>query len=92
GNGTLGYMTTGGFLNSYAINVQQLDTTSVLVAAVFAASVWFFSTLIAGVLADRIGRRRTFLIGFGVQAVVVFPIFWLVDNGGLPGLYTALFL
>lgn len=92
GNSTLGYMTTGGFLNSYAINVQQLDTTSVLVAAVFAAVVWFFSTLVAGRMADTIGRRNTFLIGFGLQALVVFPVFWLVDVGGLPGLYFALLL
>ncbi|OZB77761.1 MAG: MFS transporter, partial [Microbacterium sp. 14-71-5] len=46
GNGALGYMTTGGFLNSYAINVQSIDTTSVLLAAVFAAAVWFLSTLL----------------------------------------------
>jgi len=92
GNGTLGYMTTGGFLNNYAISVQHLDTTPVLVAAVFAAAVWFFSTLLAGYLADVIGRRNTFLIGFGLQAAIVFPIFWLVDAGGLPGLYVALLL
>lgn len=92
GNGTLGYMTTGGFLNSYAINVQSLDTTAVLVAASVAAVVWFFSTLGAGYLSDAIGRRRTFLVGFALQALVVFPIFWLVDHGGLPGLYTALVL
>ena len=92
GNGTLGYMTTGGFLNNYAISVQHLDTTAVLVAAVFAAVVWFFSTLLAGYLADAIGRRNTFLIGFVLQAVIVFPVFWLVDAAGLPGLYLALLL
>ena len=92
GNGTLGYMTTGGFLNNYAINVQKLDTTAVLLAAATAAAVWFFSTLLAGYLSDMIGRRNIFLIGFALQAAVVFPIFWLVDNGGLPGLYTALIL
>ena len=92
GNGTLGYMTTGGFLNNYAINVQSLDTTAVLVAAATAAAVWFVSTLVAGYLADAIGRRTTFLIGFTLQAVVVFPIFWLVDDGGLLGLYAALIL
>jgi MFS family permease len=92
GNSTLGYMTTGGFLNNYAINTQKLDTTAVLLAAVVAAVVWFLSTLMAGHLADMIGRRKTFLIGFGLQAVVVFPIFWLVNTGGLLGLYTALVL
>lgn len=92
GNGTLGYMTTGGFLNSYAITAQSLDTTAVLIAASVAAVVWFFSTLAAGYLSDAIGRRSTFLIGFAVQALVVFPIFWLVDHGGLLGLYVALVL
>ncbi|WP_298863595.1 MFS transporter [uncultured Microbacterium sp.] len=92
GNGTLGYMTTGGFLNAYAINVQGIDTTAVLVAAVFAAVIWFFSTLLSGYLADRIGRRRTFIIGFGLQTVIVFPVFWIVASGGLPGLYLALLL
>ena len=92
GNGALGYMTTGGFLNNYAINVQSIDTTAVLVAASVAAFLWFFSTLLAGYLADRIGRRTTFLIGFALQAAIVFPIFWLVDTGGLAGLYTALVL
>ncbi len=92
GNGTLGYMTTGGFLNSYAINVQSLDTPAVLLAASVAAAVWFLSTLAAGALSDTIGRRNTFLIGFALQAIVVFPVFWLVDTGGLPGLYTALVL
>ena len=92
GNSTLGYMTTGGFLNNYAIAEQGIDTTAVLLAAVIAAVVWFLSTLLAGVLADVIGRRNTFLIGFGLQAAVAFPIFWLVDHGGLLGLYSALVL
>jgi MFS family permease len=64
----------------------------VLTAAVVAAAVWFVSTLIAGALADWIGRRNTFLIGFALQAVIVFPIFWIVDAGTLSGLYTALIL
>src|SRR5690606_20079422 len=90
GNGTLGYMTTGGFFNSYAINVQNLETTSVLVAGMFAATVWFFSTLFAGLLSDKIGRRTTFLVGFSLQAIIVFPVFWLVDHWGLPGVYLGL--
>lgn len=92
GNSTLGYMTTGGFLNNYAIAEQGLDTTAVLLAACVAALVWFCSTLFSGYLADVLGRRTTFLIGFGIQAIAAFPIFWLVSTGGLPGLYTALVL
>ena len=92
GNNTAGYMTTGGFLNSYATGRLKIDTTAVLVAAAVASMVWFVSTLISGRLADSIGRRNTILIGFALQALIVFPIFWLVDTGTLPGLYTALIL
>jgi MFS family permease len=85
-------MTTGGFLNSYATGRLKIDTTAVLVAAAVASMVWFVSTLISGRLADSIGRRNTILIGFALQALIVFPIFWLVDTGTLSGLYTALIL
>jgi MFS family permease len=54
--------------------------------------VWFFATLIAGRLADSIGRRNTHLIGFAVQALMAFPLFWLVNTATLPGLYAALIL
>ncbi|MGR4010855.1 MHS family MFS transporter [Leucobacter sp. 1207-22] len=92
GNGALGYMTTGGFMNAYAINTQGLDTTAVLLAASTGAAVWFFSTLFSGILADKIGRRNTFLIGFSMQALIVFPAFWFVNQWGLAGLYLALIL
>ncbi len=92
GNSTLGYMTSGGFLNNYAINAHGMDMTAVLIAAVVAAAVWFLSTLTAGYLADAIGRRKTFLIGFVLQAVMAFPMFWLVNTGTLVGLYVALVL
>src|SRR5699024_343287 len=66
GNGVLGYMTMGGFLSNYAVDVQSLGATQVLIAATVAAALWFFSTLGAGYLADAVGRRTTFIIGFAV--------------------------
>lgn len=51
---------------------------------------WFVFTFISGYLADRIGRKRTYLIGLSSQALTVFPLFWLIDTGSLPLLYVAL--
>ncbi|WP_309070845.1 MFS transporter [Arthrobacter sp.] len=90
GNNAAGYMATGGFIPSYATAEVGLDRTDVLLAITFAAAMWFIFTFISGFLADKIGRRKTYLIGFGSQALMVFPLFWLIDTGSLPLLYVAL--
>lgn len=91
GNNAAGYMATGGFIPSYATSdAVGLERTDVLVAITFAAAMWFVFTFLAGFLADRIGRKRTYLIGFSAQALAVFPLFWLIDTGSLPLLYLAL--
>ena len=90
GNNAAGYMATGGFIPSYATGEKVgLDRTDVLLAITFAAAMWFVFTLLSGFLSDKIGRKRTYLIGFGAQALMVFPLFWLIDTGSLPLLYLA---
>ncbi len=91
GNNAAGYMATGGFIPSYATSdAVGLDRTDVLVAMTFAAAMWFIFTFAAGMLADKIGRKRTYLIGFGIQVLMVFPLFWMIDTGSLSLLYLAL--
>ncbi|WP_433876333.1 MFS transporter [Sinomonas atrocyanea] len=92
GNNAAGYMTTGGFIQGYATGRLKMDSTAVLLAATVASAMWFVSTLVAGILADRIGRKATYLIGFGFQALMVFPLFWFVNIGNLGGLYAGLVL
>lgn len=47
------------------------------------AVVWGLCTWIAGGVSDRIGRRTTYLIGWGCQLLTVFPMFWLVNTGDI---------
>ncbi|EMQ99484.1 MFS transporter [Paeniglutamicibacter gangotriensis] len=92
GNNAAGYMTTGGFLQAYTTNPEGpvgLERTPVLIAVSFAAIMWFAFTLLSGFLADAIGRKRTYQIGFVAQALCVFPLFWLVNTGSLGMLYLA---
>ncbi|WP_411732685.1 MFS transporter [Paeniglutamicibacter sp.] len=92
GNNAAGYMTTGGFLQAYTTNPKGpigFERTDVLVAVAFAATMWFGFTLLSGYLADKIGRKRTYQIGFTCQALVVFPLFWMVNTASLPMLYLA---
>ncbi|MGL3806347.1 MFS transporter [Paeniglutamicibacter sp. R2-26] len=92
GNNAAGYMTTGGFLQSYTTNPNGpigFERTPVLVAVAFAAAMWFCTTLLSGYLSDKIGRKRTYQIGFTCQALAVFPVFMLVNTASLPMLYLA---
>jgi MFS family permease len=85
GNNAAGYMTTGGYILSYATAPKGLamDRTQVLLAVTAAAALWFVFTLIAGFLADSIGRKKTYLIGYGCLMVTFFPLFWLINTGNI---------
>jgi metabolite-proton symporter len=92
GNNAAGYMTTGGYILSYATNAKGLamDRTQVLLAVTASAALWFIFTLISGFLADSIGRKKTYVIGYGSLIVTVFPLFWLVNTGNIWALFLGL--
>src|SRR5699024_12223170 len=51
-NNAAGYMTTGGYIQSYASNSLVMDATWVLIAVVIGALAWLVTTLLGGRLAD----------------------------------------
>lgn len=92
GNNAAGYMTTGGFFQAYTTDPEGpvgLERTDVLIAVAFGAAVWLLMTLVAGFLADKIGRKRTYQLGFIILAASLFPVFALVNSGSLVLLYAA---
>ena len=90
GNNAAGYMATGGFIPSYASSpAVGHERTDVLLAVTYGAGVWLVFTYLAGYLSDRIGRKRTYFIGFGAQLLACFPLFWMINTGSLPMLYLA---
>lgn len=93
GNGTVGYMTTGGYIQNYATNPDgpvALQRGDVLNAVTLAAFFWMIFTLLAGFISDYIGRRATYLIGFVLQAIGAAALFPLVNTADLKMLYAAL--
>lgn len=91
GNNAVGCMSTGGFIPAYATSdAVGMDRTGVLVAMTFASAVWLAPTLFASVISDRIGRKLTYQIGCVWLALMVFPLFLLVNTGQLGMLYLAL--
>lgn len=93
GNGTVGYMTTGGYIQNYTTNPDGpigLERGDVLNAVTLSAVAWMLSTLFAGWVSDYIGRRMTYLIGFILQGIGAAALFPLVNTGSLGMLYLAL--
>ena len=93
GNGTVGYMTTGGYIQNYTTNPDGpigLARGDVLNAVTLSAVTWMLSTLLAGWVSDYIGRRMTYLIGFILQGIGAAALFPLVNTGSLGMRYLAL--
>ena len=83
GNNSLGYMITGGFILGYATKTLKLPQTQVMIWVAVGASVWFVSTWIAANLSDRIGRVRTYTIGYVFAVLWILPMFLLLNGGNL---------
>ncbi|MBF6384130.1 MHS family MFS transporter [Nocardia farcinica] len=83
GNSTVGYMTTGGYIQGYATNADglALDRGPVLWAVTASSVSWLLATFAAGWISDAIGRRATYIIGWCLQGVFVLTLFPLVNTG-----------
>ncbi|MGO1543505.1 MAG: MFS transporter [Gulosibacter sp.] len=84
GNNAAGYMITGGFILNYStdpLGSLVMDRTGVLNAVSLAAVVWMAATFLSGYMADWIGRKNTYVIGWLWLILMVFPLFWFVNSG-----------
>lgn len=95
GNGALGYMTTGGFIQNYTTDPSgplKMDRTPILLVVTAAATTWMLFTFLAGWASDKIGRRNIYLIGWAAQLIGVFALFPLVNMGTWQSVWAALTL
>lgn len=92
GNGVGGYLLVGGYITSYSTSILGMDQDPVLFAVLVGSIGWFVFTWIAGTLSDRIGRVRTYQIGFIIQLAIAFPLFALINTASLPFLILAVIL
>ncbi|WP_243230767.1 MFS transporter [Microbacterium sp. CIAB417] len=86
GNNAVGYMTTGGYVQRYATDPAGpvgLQTSDVLWAVTVSAVSWLLFTAVGGWMADRLGRRNTYIVGWILQLVGVVALFPLVNTGNV---------
>lgn len=79
GNNAVGYLLIA-FFSSYATKTLKMPTSIVLPIVMVGALSWLAFSLYGGSLSDRIGRVRTFQIGYLALIVWMIPMFLLIDS------------
>ena len=77
-----GYLLIAFFIG-YATTALEMSRGPVLMAIIVASVGWLVFTIYGGSVSDRIGRVRTFQIGYVLLLVWQLPMFWLVDTGNI---------
>jgi MFS family permease len=91
GNNAAGYLLIALFA-TYAVAVLEMDRPTVLLATTLASFGWLVFTLWGGLISDRLGRVRTFQIGYTFLALWAVPMWFLIDTGDIVWYFVALFV
>jgi MFS family permease len=78
-NNAAGYILIA-FIISYGLNTLKMPSDQVLMVSTLSACGWFAFTLLGGYLGDRLGRVRTFQIGYCLLAIWAVPMWLLIDT------------
>ncbi|MEZ2372565.1 MFS transporter [Arthrobacter sp. RCC_34] len=90
-NNAAGYLLIAYFA-AYASTALHMDRPSVLLATALASFGWLIFTLWGGHLSDRLGRVRTFQLGYILLAVWAIPMWFLIDSRNIVLYFVALFV
>jgi len=81
-NNAAGYLLIAFFI-SYGQKTLHLPASQVLATCTAAAASWLVFTIVGGLLADRLGRVRTFQLGYVLLALWAVPMWFLIDSGDI---------
>lgn len=90
-NNAAGYLLIAFFI-SYANKALKMPSPQVLLATTVASFGWLIFTMVGGWLSDKIGRVKTFLLGYGLVFAWMIPMFALIDSRDIFLYGTALFV
>lgn len=82
GNNAVGYMVIA-FFASYGADQLGFSRPQTLVASLIGAFGWLVFTMFGGWISDHIGRKLTFMIGYGILIVFSVPMWFMFDTGSL---------
>ncbi|MFJ4027704.1 MFS transporter [Paenarthrobacter sp. NPDC089989] len=78
-NNAAGYLLIAFFI-SYATKALKMPTPQILLATTIASFGWLIFTMVGGWLSDKIGRVKTFLLGYALVFAWMIPLFALIDS------------
>ncbi len=83
GTTALGYMTAGGFIQSFTTNPKglNLDRPTIMALVSISALIWTFFTWLSAVLSDKFGRKPLYIIGSVIQVITALTLFPLISTG-----------
>ena len=95
-NNAAGYLLIA-FFAAYATRPAEegglgLERPPVLLATTLASFGWLGFTLYGGYISDKIGRVRTFQIGYVLLGIWAIPMWFLIDTGDIVMYFIALFV
>ena len=95
-NNAAGYLLIA-FFSAYATRPVEagglgLERPPVLLATTLASFGWLGFTLYGGYISDKIGRVRTFQIGYVLLGIWAIPMWFLIDTGDIVMYFIALFV
>lgn len=86
-----GYLLIAFFIG-YGQKVLQMPAADLLIACSLAAVGWLVFTLVGGLLGDRIGRVRTFQLGYVLLALWSIPMWFLIDSRDIVLFFVGVFV
>lgn len=81
-NNAAGYLLIA-FFSAYATKHLGMERGPVLLASTLAAFTWLIFTMFGGIISDKIGRVRTFQIGYVFLILWAVPMFMLIESGAI---------
>ncbi|GAB3744810.1 MFS transporter [Nocardiopsis nanhaiensis] len=95
-NNAAGYLVIA-FLATYASRPVEefglgMERSPVLLATALASFGWLISTLYGGWISDKLGRVRTFQLGYVLLAAWAVPMWFMVDTGNIYMYFLGVFI
>ncbi|WGH82767.1 MFS transporter [Auritidibacter ignavus] len=90
-NNAAGYLVIA-FFASYGASELGMTRADTLIASLVGGVGWLVFTIFGGWVSDRIGRVRTFQIGYAIVIVWAVPMWFVLDTASLPLFALAIFI
>ncbi|WP_221585142.1 MFS transporter [Microbacterium sp. G2-8] len=90
-NNAAGYLLIA-FFATYVSTVVGMPRGDALLMTTFSAFGWLIFTMLGGWVSDKIGRVRTFQIGYAIVGIWAVPMWFLIDTGDQFLFFIALFV